>query len=138
MFRMCFVDYDGREFWRNARDESERRRIVGRLSRIGAECALTVEFGGEVGESDHGCICRGDDLWISAACCATRDTAASSNPFFDDASDSENRVVPIANGGKMAAAMAKKSPAELARIAESARRARERRAMLRAIAKGNR
>ena len=59
MFRLCFVDHHGRQVWRNARDENERRRIVSRESRFGGECVLIVECEGADG------ICRGDDMWVS-------------------------------------------------------------------------
>ena len=144
MFRMCFVDYEGREVWRNARDENERRRVVSRESRVGSACVLAVECEGADG------ICRGDDMWVSRPAggksldnpeeCGDR----SANSGQEKVSSLSRWHSFIVDDSKLKAAMDAKTPTEKAKIAELAqkaektRKARERLAMLRDIARGRR
>lgn len=149
MFRLCFVDHHGRQVWRNARDESERRRVVSRESRVGGECVLIVECEGADG------ICRGDDLWVCRPAGGksfdnTEDAGEHSAGSKPIGSDPDAKPSPsrwhsfIVDDSKLKAAMDAKTPTEKAKIAELAqkadktRKSRERLAMLRDIARGMR
>lgn len=145
---MCFVDYEGREVWRNVRDENERRRVISRENRVGSACVLAVECEGADG------ICRGDDMWVSRpaggkASGELTDVSEHSgdgdkpSPVSTSTSPSRWHSF-IVDDSKLKAAMDAKTPTEKAKIAELAqkaektRKARERLAMLRDIARGRR
>ena len=144
MFRLCFVDHHGRQVWRNAQDENERRRIVSRENRVGGECVLIVECEGADG------ICRGDDLWVGRPAGGKSLDKPEETGERSANSDQEKESSPsrwhsfIVDASKLKAAMDAKTPTEKAKIAELAqkaektRKARERLAMLRDIARGRR